>query len=63
MLNALMARTAAISVRVEDQVKQAVERAAKEEDRTVAQWVERLVIRELRERGLLPKPAEGGSTS
>lgn len=55
---AFMARTAAISLRVEPQVKAAVEKAAQEEDRTVAQWVERLVIRELRERGYLPQPAE-----
>lgn len=48
-----MARVAAISVRVEPAVKAAVERAAREDDRTVAQYVERLLIAHLREKGLL----------
>lgn len=51
-----MARTAAISIKVEPDVKAAVERAAAEDDRTMAQWVERLIIRALREQGHLPKP-------
>lgn len=50
-----MARTAAISLRVEPDVKVAVEKAAKADDRTVAQWVERLMVRELRESGYLPQ--------
>jgi hypothetical protein len=49
-----MARTAAVSLRVEPEVKAAVEKAARDDDRTVAQWVERLMIRELREKGYLP---------
>lgn len=53
-----MARTASIGIRVEPEVKAAVEKAAREEDRTVAQWIERLMIRELRERGYLPQPTE-----
>ncbi|WP_146208671.1 hypothetical protein [Azospirillum sp. TSO22-1] len=49
---AFMARTAAISVRVEEDLKAAVEKAAKEDARTVAQYVERLLISHLREKGL-----------
>jgi hypothetical protein len=48
-----MARVAAISVRVEPAVKAAVEQAAKSDGRTVAQYVERLLVAHLRERGLL----------
>lgn len=53
-----MARTASIGIRVEPEVKAAVEKAARDDDRTVAQWIERLMIRELREKGYLPA-AEG----
>jgi hypothetical protein len=53
-----MARTASIGIRVEPEVKAAVEKAAKADDRTVAQWIERLMIRELRENGYLPQTAE-----
>ena len=49
-----MARTAAISVRVEDELKAAVEKAAKEDGRTVAQYVERVLIAHLRDKGYLP---------
>lgn len=50
-----MARTAALSVRVEGEVKAAIVKAAKEDDRTVAQYVERVLIAHLREKGLLLK--------
>ncbi|KAA1052950.1 ribbon-helix-helix protein, CopG family [Azospirillum argentinense] len=50
-----MARTAAISVRVEDEVKAAVEKAAKDDGRTVAQYVERLLIAHLKEKAYLSK--------
>lgn len=46
-------RTAAISVRVRPVVKIALENAARSDDRTVAQYVERLIVGHLRERGLL----------
>jgi hypothetical protein len=46
-------RVAAISVRVKPAVKAALEQAAKGDDRTVASYVERLVVKHLRERGLL----------
>jgi hypothetical protein len=51
-----MARTAAISIKVEPDVKAAVEKAAADDGRTMAQWVERLIIRALREQSYLPKP-------
>lgn len=50
-----MARTAAVSLRVEAEVKAAIEKAAKEDERTVAQWVERTLIKELKSSGHLPK--------
>jgi hypothetical protein len=53
-----MARTASIGIRVEPEVKAAVEKAAKSDDRTVAQWIERLMIRELREKGYLAQAAD-----
>lgn len=49
-----MARTASIGIRVEPEVKAAIEKAAKADERTVAQWIERLMVRELREQGYLP---------
>jgi predicted HicB family RNase H-like nuclease len=48
-----MARTAAVSLRVEETVKMAIEEAAKADGRTVAQWVERALIRTLKETGYL----------
>lgn len=48
-----MARTAAISVRVEEDLKAAVEKAAKEDGRTVAQYVERVLVTHLKEKGFL----------
>lgn len=50
-----MARSAAVSVRVEPAVKSALEEAARSDDRTVAQYVERVLVAHLRERGLLPQ--------
>lgn len=48
-----MARDAAVSLRVEQAVKEALERAAKAEGRTVAQYVERLILADLRQKGEL----------
>lgn len=50
-----MARTASIGIRVEPELKEVVEKAAKEDDRTVAQWIERAIIKVLKEGGYLPK--------
>ncbi|WP_177215017.1 hypothetical protein [Tranquillimonas alkanivorans] len=48
-----MAKTSAISVRVTDEVKAAAEKAAKEDARSVASLVEKVLSDWLRERGYL----------
>jgi hypothetical protein len=48
-----MARTEAVSVRVDTKVKKALETAAKEDARSIAQYVEVLIIENLTNRGLL----------
>jgi hypothetical protein len=48
-----MARTEAVSVRVDARVKRALEQAAKEDARSIAQYVEVLIIENLTNRGLL----------
>ncbi|WP_167630829.1 hypothetical protein [Leisingera sp. ANG-S] len=50
-----MARTSAISVRVTEETKKAVEKAAAQDDRSVASYVERLLIAHLKEQGYLQK--------
>ncbi|TBN46997.1 Arc family DNA-binding protein [Paracoccus sediminis] len=50
-----MAKTSAISVRVSDETKQAVEKAAEEDGRSVASYVERLLTTHLKKEGYLPK--------
>ena len=49
-----MARTAAISLRVEPFLKEALDAAAKADERTMAQYVERLLTAHLRDKGFLP---------
>jgi len=43
-----MARTASIGIRVEPELKAAVEKAATADGRTVAQWIERLIVQQLK---------------
>ncbi|RUT25404.1 hypothetical protein C0V97_12540 [Asaia sp. W19] len=43
-----MAKTIQISVRVDEDLKESLDRAAEKEERTVAQWVRSLINRELR---------------
>lgn len=50
-----MARTASIGIRVEPAVKEAAEKAAKADDRTLAAYIERLLIQNLKDLGYLPK--------
>lgn len=50
-----MTKTSAISVRVTDETKQAVEKAAAEDGRSIASYVERLLTAHLKESGFLPK--------
>lgn len=49
-----MARDTAISVRVEAEVKAAAEKAAEDDGRTLSQFVQRLLVRHLKETGRLP---------
>jgi len=53
-----MTRTAAVSLRVHEEVKAALVEAAKADGRTVAQYVERLLIAHLKEKGLMPREGE-----
>ena len=50
-----MAKTAALGLRIEPAVKAALEEAAKEDRRTVAAYVEKLVVEHLRKKGFLEK--------
>jgi len=50
-----MAKTAAISVRVSDAVKAAIEKAAADDSRTVASLADKILTDWLRERGYLSK--------
>lgn len=50
-----MARTNPLGVRVEPEIKEALEKAAKDDDRSVSSMVERILKAWLTERGYLPK--------
>jgi hypothetical protein len=50
-----MAKTEALSVRVPAAVKKAVEKASKDDHRSAASLVEKIVTEWLREKGYLPK--------
>ncbi|MBZ9808097.1 hypothetical protein LB542_27190 [Mesorhizobium sp. BR1-1-9] len=50
-----MARTAPLGLRIEPEVKEALERAAKADKRTVASYVEILIVADLEAKGFLPK--------
>jgi hypothetical protein len=52
-----MARTASIGLRVEPAVKDAIEAAAKSDRRSVAAYIEKLIIDDLETKGFLPKGA------
>lgn len=49
----LMAKTSAISVRVPDEVKAAAEKAASDDDRSLASYVERVLTAHLKDKGYL----------
>ncbi|MER8861877.1 hypothetical protein NKI09_30195 [Mesorhizobium sp. M0757] len=53
-----MARTAPLGLRIEPVVKEALERAAKSDRRTVASYVEIILIADLEAKGFLPKGSE-----
>jgi hypothetical protein len=48
-------KTAAISIRISPPVKKAMEKAAKDDQRSVAGLTEKILTEWLRERGYLPK--------
>jgi hypothetical protein len=48
-----MPRTASIGIRIEPDVKTAAEKAAAEDGRTLANYIERMLIEHLREKGYL----------
>ena len=50
-----MAKTEAISIRVEPEIKAAVKRAADDDRRTVASLVEKILVEYLAENGYLKK--------
>ncbi|WP_422028502.1 hypothetical protein [Roseovarius sp.] len=50
-----MAKTSAISVRVNDETKAAVEKAAEGDGRSIASYVDRVLVAHLKELGYLPK--------
>ncbi len=52
-----MARTAAIGIRVEPHVKEAAEKAAAEDRRTLASLVEKVLVEWLESKGYLPPGA------
>lgn len=52
-----MVRSASLGIRVEPQVKDALEQAARADRRTVAAYVEMLIVADLEARGYLPKGA------
>lgn len=52
-----MARTASIGIRVEPAVKEALEAAARSDRRTVASYIEMLIVADLEAKGFLPKGA------
>lgn len=48
-------KTSAISLRVSDAVKAAAEKAAEDDGRSLASYVERVLTLHLKEKGYLPK--------
>lgn len=52
-----MARTASIGIRVEPELKEAAEKAATADHRSVASLLEKLLVEYLKEHGFLPEPA------
>lgn len=50
-----MAKTAALGFRVAEETKEALEKAAKDDDRSVSSMVERILRTWLQDKGYLPK--------
>jgi hypothetical protein len=56
-----MLRTAALGLRIHPTIKEALIKAAEKDHRTVASYVELLIINDLQARGLLAGPDRKGS--
>jgi len=56
-----MARTNSLGVRVEPEIKDALEKAAKADDRSVSSLVERILRTWLTDRGFLPAKGRGAA--
>lgn len=52
-----MVRAASIGIRLSEEVKSALEAAAKSDRRSVSSYVEMLIVAALEEKGFLPKGA------
>ena len=50
-----MVRATSIGIRLSDEVKAALERAAKADRRTISAYVEKLIVDDLEQKGFLPK--------
>lgn len=50
-----MVRAASIGIRLSDEVKAALEKAARADRRTISAYVELLIVADLETKGLLPK--------
>jgi hypothetical protein len=50
-----MAKTPSLGVRVQPQTKAALEKAAKDDLRSISSLIEKILVEWLRERGYLPK--------
>ncbi len=53
-----MARTASIGIRVEPDLKEAAEKAAKDDHRTVASLIEKVLTKWLEQNGYMQKTSE-----
>ena len=51
-----MVKKGSIGIRIDETIKAAVERAAEADRRSVASYIEILIIRDLEAKGMLPKP-------
>lgn len=56
-----MAKTAAIGIRVEPELQEAIKLAAKADRRSVASYIENLIAEDLEKKGLLPRGGEVGN--
>jgi hypothetical protein len=53
-------KTAQVNLRLEPSLKEAAEKAAADDHRSLTSLIEKLLSDHLRERGYLPKPGAGG---